>query len=236
MSSVEKSSDSVREMFAAIAPKYDFLNHFLSLSVDRSWRRRLVRRIGDRHRGGWILDVCTGTADLAMELSRCEDVVGVDFCHPMLVIARDKVRGWKGSGRVTLAEADALCLPFSSGAFNTVTVAFGVRNLERLQDGLKEFARVLRPGGSLAILEFSTPAVPLLRQVFQFYFHHVLPVLGRIISGVDGPYRYLPASVREFPDQEGLGRVLSQCGFEDVCVENLSGGIAALHIARKRRD
>ncbi|MBI2822441.1 MAG: bifunctional demethylmenaquinone methyltransferase/2-methoxy-6-polyprenyl-1,4-benzoquinol methylase UbiE [Acidobacteria bacterium] len=220
-------------MFASIAPRYDLLNHLLSLSVDRLWRRRLVRQLNGLNPSGLILDVCTGTADLAIELARKGNVVGIDFCHPMLVIGRDKVRSRKLAGRIRLAEGDALCLPFATGAFDAVTVAFGVRNLEELQRGLQEFFRVLRPGGTLAILEFSRPVVPVFREIFQFYFDHIVPLLGRAVSGREGPYRYLPESVRKFPNREDFCRILRQCGFEGAANCNLSGGIAALYTASK---
>jgi demethylmenaquinone methyltransferase/2-methoxy-6-polyprenyl-1,4-benzoquinol methylase len=230
---VEKQSARVREMFASIAPRYDLLNHLLSLNIDRLWRRRLARHLDGVPQSRRVLDVCTGTGDLAIELSAGRQVVGMDFCHPMLVIARDKVRRRQLTDRIVLAEGDALCLPFASDSFDGVTVAFGVRNLEDLDMGLKEFRRVLRPGGILAILEFSRPAVPLFRTLFQFYFNRILPAVGRVVSGTAGPYRYLPDSVRIFPDQQRLGSILEQCGFRDVNWRNLTGGIAALHTAVK---
>lgn len=233
MTVVDKDSSRVREMFASIAPRYDLLNHLLSLNIDRHWRRRLVNEINGLDRLIGILDVCTGTGDLAIELSRKGAVVGVDFCHPMLVIAKSKVRNRNLVDRVKFAEGDALSLPFGKESFDAVTVAFGVRNLQELDRGLREFLRVLRPGGFLAILEFSKPAVPLLRDLFEFYFDHILPVIGRIVSRTAGPYRYLPDSVREFPDQQSLCRILRGNGFQDVRFTNLTIGIAALHTARK---
>ncbi len=233
MSVVDKRPSRVREMFASIAPRYDLLNHLLSLNIDRRWRRRLARRLRRLSQPGRVLDVCTGTGDLAIELSRTNEVFGVDFCHPMLVIARQKVKTEELTGRVKLLEADALSLPFLAGWFDAVTVAFGVRNLEDLQSGLREFFRVLRPGGVLAILEFSKPSVPIFRELYQLYFDHVLPNIGRIVSRSDGPYHYLPESVKEFPDQRDLCRILERCGFESVEFENLSAGIAALHLGRK---
>jgi demethylmenaquinone methyltransferase/2-methoxy-6-polyprenyl-1,4-benzoquinol methylase len=231
LSAVDKHSQGVRRMFASIAPRYDLLNHLLSLNIDRRWRRRLAQGLQDLNSGARVLDVCTGTGDLALELSKGRQVIGIDFCHPMLVIARDKIR--RVADGPALAEADALSLPFGPGTFDAVTVAFGARNLESLQRGLQEFRRVLSPGGRLSILEFSSPRNALFRRVFQLYFHYVLPAVGALVSGVDGPYRYLPASVREFPDQERFGKILEECGFESIRWEDLSGGIAALHTARK---
>lgn len=235
MSAVDRSSSSVRDMFASIAPRYDLLNHVLSLNIDRLWRRRLVHQLNELNHAARVLDVCTGTGDLAIALSRKSQVVGIDFCHPMLVIARDKVRSQKLVEKVKLAEGDALCLPFSANSFDAITVAFGVRNLENLEDGLREFIRVLRPKGLLAILEFSTPQIPLFREAFRFYSDHILPTIGRMVSRTDGPYRYLPESVKEFPDPEGLGRILVECGFQGVKFRNLSIGVVALHTARKPR-
>ncbi|HEY3132630.1 MAG TPA: bifunctional demethylmenaquinone methyltransferase/2-methoxy-6-polyprenyl-1,4-benzoquinol methylase UbiE [Acidobacteriota bacterium] len=228
---VDKRSVRIREMFASIAPRYDLLNHLLSLNVDRRWRRHLARKLQQYSRPGRVLDVCTGTGDLAIELSHRNDVFGADFCHPMLVIAQEKLE--KLDCRVKLLEADALCLPFPGSWFDVVSVGFGVRNLEDLQRGLLEFFRVLRPGGILVILEFSKPATPIFRDLYRLYFDHVLPNIGRLVSKSDGPYRYLPDSVKEFPDQQDLCRILERCGFDNVEFENLSAGIAALHFARR---
>jgi demethylmenaquinone methyltransferase/2-methoxy-6-polyprenyl-1,4-benzoquinol methylase len=193
----------------------------------------LVRQLTHVGKGALVLDVCSGTGDLAIALSHSWRVIGVDFCHPMLVIANRKIHQRELSRRVFMAEADALQLPFCDSVFQAVTVAFGIRNLEDLRCGIQEFVRVLRPGGTLAILEFSQPALPVFRQAFQFYFYRVLPRIGAAVSRSGDAYRYLPESVREFPDQLALCRTLESLGLEDVRYSNFSGGIAALHIARK---
>ena len=220
---------AVRAMFAEIAPSYDRLNHLLSANIDKRWRRLTVAKLRDvlARPGALALDLCCGTADLTLELARHARVIGCDFCHPMLVIGREKVAG---AGRASLAEGDALSLPFADKSFDAVTVAFGLRNLEQVERGLAEIFRVLKPGGRAAVLEFSRPVVPVFREAFEFYFHRVLPRIGALISGSDGAYRYLPASVRAFPDQARLAELMRDAGFVGVGYHNLSGGIAALHL------
>jgi demethylmenaquinone methyltransferase/2-methoxy-6-polyprenyl-1,4-benzoquinol methylase len=228
-------SRRVQEMFAGIAHRYDFLNHFLSASIDRRWRRIAVNKVRELMetapaQPAICLDLCSGTGDLALALHRglhC-DVVASDFCHPMLTRANDKVRGLA----VRNVEADALNLPFADNSFNALTIAFGLRNLEDPGRGLNEMRRVLKPGGAAVILEFSKPVVPVLKHVFNFYFRHILPKLGAIISGDAEAYQYLPDSVRKFPAQEELAEFMKRAGFRDVGYRNLSGGIAALHWGR----
>ena len=223
-------SRRVQQMFAGIAHRYDFLNHFLSASIDRHWRRiavNTVRELAGSSPSLLCLDVCSGTGDLALALHRelrC-DVVASDFCHPMLMRANAKVKGL----RIRNVEADALNLPFSDGSFNALTIAFGLRNLEDPRRGLTEMRRVLKPGGALVILEFSKPVVPVFKHVFNFYFRHILPKLGAVISGDGAAYQYLPDSVRTFPSQEQLLQLMTSAGFGNVGYRNLSGGIAALH-------
>ena len=225
---------AVREMFAEIAPSYDRLNHLLSASIDKRWRRLAVRSLADvlATQNAIALDLCCGTGDLTIELANKARVIGCDFCHPMLAIGRQKIISQK-TARATLAEADALRLPFSDGRFNAVTVAFGLRNLGHVQGGLTEMLRVLKPGGRVAVLEFSRPVVPLLRHAFGFYFHHILPRIGAIVSGSSTAYTYLPDSVQGFPDQERLAAMMRETGFTNVRYQNLSGGIAALHLGER---
>jgi demethylmenaquinone methyltransferase/2-methoxy-6-polyprenyl-1,4-benzoquinol methylase len=226
-------SRRVQEMFAAIAHRYDFLNHFLSASIDRRWRRLAVHKIQELTATSpprLCLDVCSGTGDLALALQRdlgC-DVVASDFCHPMLKRASTKFVG----RRVQNVEGDALSLPFADDSFDALTIAFGLRNLENPVHGLGEMRRVLRPRGAIVILEFSKPVVPVFKHLFNFYFRHILPRLGRLISGDDAAYQYLPDSVRKFPAQDELLELLRSAGFKDPAYRNLSGGIAALHWAR----
>jgi demethylmenaquinone methyltransferase/2-methoxy-6-polyprenyl-1,4-benzoquinol methylase len=224
---------AVRAMFAEIAPTYDRLNHLLSLNIDKRWRHFTVRQLADvlARPDAVALDLCCGTADLTLELSRQARVVGCDFCHPMLVIGVDKIG--QQAVPATLVEGDALHLPFADDSFDAVTVAFGLRNLENIEGGLREIRRVLKPGGRAAVLEFSRPVVPLMREAFEFYFHRVLPRIGALVSGSRGAYTYLPASVRAFPDQKRLAAMMRDAGFAHVNYHNLSAGIAALHLGDK---
>jgi demethylmenaquinone methyltransferase/2-methoxy-6-polyprenyl-1,4-benzoquinol methylase len=220
----------VREMFSAIAPRYDLLNHLLSLNIDRWWRRRAVNRLGwERHPGGLYLDACAGTLDLAVELARRPGftgrVVGADFAPAMLRLGAGKA----APGRVVAAAADALELPFPDATFEGATVGFGVRNLADLDAGFAELRRVLKPGGRAVVLEFTTPPRPPLRQLYLLYFRHILPRLGGAISGHPEAYAYLPASVEAFPDPRALARKLEAVGFRDCAFHLLTGGIAAIH-------
>ena len=220
----------VREMFSAIAPRYDFLNHFLSLGIDRRWRRAAVDRLGwEAKPAGLYLDVCAGTLDLAAELANRPPfsgrIVGADFAAPMLRLGTGKAR----QGAIVPAAADALALPFSSGRFDGAMVAFGVRNLADLDAGLGELARVLRPGARAVILEFTTPTSKPFRSLYLFYFHRLLPLIGRAVSRHPTAYSYLPASVSTFPAPAQLRERLEQAGFGSCGYSLLTGGIAALH-------
>jgi demethylmenaquinone methyltransferase/2-methoxy-6-polyprenyl-1,4-benzoquinol methylase len=229
------SGAAVRDMFASVARRYDFLNHFLSLGRDIAWRRVAARSLSDilSRPGSRVADVCCGTGDLTFCLGRRSQglVTGADFCRPMLAIARDK-RG-PAAQCVQFLEADALRLPFADASLDAVTSAFGFRNLASYAHGIEELRRVLKSGGRLAILEFSQVRWPLFGPLFRFYFHYVLPRLGTWVSGVEGPYAYLPESVAQFPDQEALAEKLRGAGFHDVSYRNFSGGIAALHVGTK---
>ncbi len=228
---------TVQKMFGEIADRYDLLNRLLSLSVDRWWRRKMVRLIESIESSptGVGLDLCTGTGDLLLEIQKRLDIeiVGADFSHPMLLHAQEKLKKSPNASRTLLTGADALALPFRDQSFRFVTVAFGLRNVEIIESGLTEMFRVLEPGGNLIILEFSQPVVPIFRSVFAFYFRHVLPRLGTWISGSAGPYQYLPESVGRFPDQPDLARIVETTGFKNVKYRNLTGGIAALHWGQK---
>ena len=218
----------VREMFTAIAPRYDLLNRVLSLSIDRSWRRRAVLRLGwDRAPTGTYLDLCAGTLDLAAGIARQTHfggrVVGADFVVPMLKLGRTKAKGLLPVG------ADALELPFADAQFDGCTVGFGVRNLADLDSGLREMARVIKPGSRLVVLEFSTPQRWPIRPLYLFYFQHVLPRIGRMVSKHTTAYSYLPSSVLDFPDPANLAERFRSAGFGDVGYEPLSFGIAMIH-------
>jgi demethylmenaquinone methyltransferase/2-methoxy-6-polyprenyl-1,4-benzoquinol methylase len=229
---------AVRQMFGEIAHRYDFLNHFLSASVDRRWRRLATTKVEELVRGiqpRLCLDLCSGTGDLAIELHRRlkVPVVASDFCHPMLVRSLSKTRGLQLDGPIRTVEADSLEIPFRTGAFDAVTIAFGLRNLEDPTKGLQEMRRVLRADGALVILEFSKPVVPIVRPLFEFYFRRVLPRLGAWISGQKTAYQYLPDSVGRFPSQIELAAMMEKVGLRNVGYRNLSGGIAAIHWALK---
>ncbi len=220
----------VRRIFSEIAPRYDLLNHLLSLNIDRAWRREAVDRLGWQERSdGAFLDACAGTYDLALELARRPGfegwVAAADFTWSMLFEGRAKV----SSTPVRALCGDCLRLPFPDGAFDGATVGFGVRNLSDLGGGLSELRRVLRPGARLVVLEFTLPPGPLMRAAYLLYFRFVLPTVGRLVSGHPWAYDYLPESVRAFPGPEDLAALFRSTGFEDVGWRLLTGGIAALH-------
>jgi len=222
----------VREMFSGIAKRYDFLNHLLSGNIDRRWRRIVATRVAEKlgSSSATVLDVACGTGDLAVVLfeNTGARVVGTDFCRPMLEIAAGKT-----AKRIPLIEGDALQLPFREGSFDVVTIAFGLRNLASVEGGLAELRRVLKPGGWAVVLEFSKPTNAMLRPVFGLYFRKVLPLMGGLISGSPTAYSYLPVSVQKFPDQRQLSLLMQRAGFDHVGFENLTGGVAALHMGRR---
>lgn len=226
--------ERVQRIFSEIAPRYDLLNHVLSLNIDRRWRRRAVEELGWRDvPDGLYLDACAGTYDLSLALARRPGfegrVVASDFARPMLVEGRSKLDG----ERVRPLCGDTLRLPFPDERFDGATVGFGVRNLADLDAGLRELARVLRSGGRLVILEFTLPTNPVLRRLYLLYFERVLPVVGRLVSGHRWAYRYLPASVKEFPAPPELARRLREAGFRRARWTTLTLGIAAIHVAEK---
>jgi demethylmenaquinone methyltransferase/2-methoxy-6-polyprenyl-1,4-benzoquinol methylase len=247
-STVDKSPLRVRRMFGEIARRYDFLNHFLSLGIDRRWRRRTVRQVPPATdgplAGAAVLDVCTGTADLAVAYWRAGQgrvpVVGADFCRPMLEVGAEKCRRAgaairsKGGAGVTLVEADGQQLPFADATFQIVTVAFGLRNQADTARGLAEMARVCRPGGRVAVLEFSMPRNRVLGKLYGLYFRHVLPRVGQALArNRQEAYHYLPASVGEFPQAEAMADALRRAGLHDVRHYPLSFGIATLYVGEK---
>jgi demethylmenaquinone methyltransferase/2-methoxy-6-polyprenyl-1,4-benzoquinol methylase len=234
---VDKRETRIRRMFGAIAPRYDLLNHLLSLNIDRYWRLRTTRLVSPQDDGP-ILDLCTGTGDLALAYGRATQervpIIGADFCHEMLVLACQKTSKKQASDRVRYLEADAQRLPFPDNYFQIVTVAFGLRNITDTDRGLAEMVRVIRPGGRVAILEFSRPRGRLLGPLYRFYFRQVLPRIGQAISGSkDNAYHYLPASVLEFPDGEALAERLRHHGLTQVNWHPLTFGIAALYVGTK---
>jgi demethylmenaquinone methyltransferase/2-methoxy-6-polyprenyl-1,4-benzoquinol methylase len=226
---------AVRQMFDSVAPRYDFLNHFLSLGLDIRWRRAAALALGDilSRPGSTVADVCCGTGDLTLAFARHSAglVVGTDFSKPMLRRALAKSRGARP--QPLFLEADTLHLPFPDNALDALGAAFGFRNLASYEEGLREMRRVLKPGGRLAILEFSRLRWPLFGALFEGYFRYVLPRLGSWISGTRGPYQYLPLSVATFPDQEEFAAAFRTAGFINVQYRNFCGGVAALHLGEK---
>lgn len=219
----------VRGIFTAIAPRYDLLNHVLSLNIDRRWRRDAVRALGwEKAPGGTYLDLCAGTLDLAATLGNDPGfkgrVIGADFVKPMLELGRDK------SAAVVPVTADALDLPFPGEKFDGATVGFGVRNLMDLDRGLVEARRVLKPGARLVVLEFTTPTWQPMRGLYFFYFRTVLPLIGRLVSKHRNAYTYLPESVLAFPGPDELKGKMERAGFRDVGYRLLLGGICAIHV------
>jgi demethylmenaquinone methyltransferase / 2-methoxy-6-polyprenyl-1,4-benzoquinol methylase len=231
----DRSAGRIAGMFDAIAPRYDLLNHVLSAGIDRRWRARAIRALG-LSGSEMLVDVCTGTADVALaaRAGGAARVMGVDFSGAMLARGLDKVRRAGQASRIMLVRGDAMCLPLGEGVADAATVAFGIRNVERREVACAQLARVLRPGGRLAILEFGAPRVPGLRELYLWYFNTVLPRLGSLISGHGAAYSYLPASVGAFPAPEVFAKTLQEAGFVDVEAVPLSFGIVYLYVARRR--
>ena len=241
---VDKSGARVQRMFGQIAGRYDLMNHLLSGGVDCYWRWRTVREVppdGDSP----ILDVCTGTGDLAFAYAKLVQektaVLGTDFTHEMLVLAEQKAERRQTPGDavrpVTFLEADTQQLPFADNTFQIVSVAFGLRNVTDTARGLREMVRVLKPGGRVAVLEFSTPKIPLIGSLYSAYFRHVLPRIGQLFTGSrEEAYSYLPESVAEFPEGESLTALMQECGFAESRFKRLTGGIATLYIGAKPDD
>jgi demethylmenaquinone methyltransferase/2-methoxy-6-polyprenyl-1,4-benzoquinol methylase len=236
---LDKREERIRAMFGAIAPSYDLLNHLLSLNVDTWWRWRTTQLAPpDLHDPSPILDVCCGTGDLALAYDRAAKgklpIIGTDFCLPMLVPAVKKTAQRRATSRISYLEADTQRLPFPDDMFQLVTVAFGLRNVTDTSKGLREMVRVCKPGGRIAILEFSRPRDWFLGSIYTFYFRHVLPLIGQWVSkSKDDAYNYLPASVMQFPDGEDLARMLREHGLTNVNFHPFTFGIATLYIGTK---
>lgn len=231
---LEKSPERISGMFDAIAPRYDLLNRVLSAGIDRRWRSRAIGSLAVPP-GGVLLDVCCGTADVVLQARAAGAVgraIGVDFAGAMLDIGHAKIDRAGESGRIALLRGDATSLPAVSKSVDAVTVAFGIRNVQRPEAACREMARVLKPGGRLAILEFGEPRLPGLAALYRWYFRHVLPLIGRLISGHGVAYSYLPASVASFPPPEVFCGVLREAGFTDVRAVPMTLGIVYLYTAR----
>jgi demethylmenaquinone methyltransferase/2-methoxy-6-polyprenyl-1,4-benzoquinol methylase len=224
----------VRQIFSEIAPRYDLLNHVLSLNIDRGWRRKAIAELGiERNPRGKFLDLCAGTMDVSVALFERDEfagsVVSADFAEPMLRAGRSKIRG----KRIEPITADALQLPLQSNSMSGAIVAFGIRNVADLDASLREVARILEPGGRFVILEFSKPSSSILNAIYQKYFQHVLPMIGGLISGHPTAYRYLPESVSRFPTGDELARRMQSAGFAKVRWRQLTFGVVAIHVGER---
>lgn len=226
--------DQVAKMFDSISGKYDFLNHFLSLGIDISWRRKAIKLLSSLA-PKQILDVATGTGDFAIEALKLnpEQVIGVDISEGMLEVGRAKMKDKKLDHKIELMYGDSENLPFEENKFDAVIVAFGVRNFENLERGLVEMLRVLRPGGKVVVLEFSKPGKFPFKQIYNFYFRFVLPKIGRWVSKDSSAYTYLPESVQAFPDGEGFLKILNRLGYKNTSCKSLTFGISSLYIGTK---
>ena len=226
--------EQVATMFDNIAGNYDFLNHFLSLGIDIFWRKRLVRKL-QKQKPQNILDVATGTADLAIAMMKTKpfNVVGIDISNGMLEVGRKKIKQQDLEKTIQLQQADSEDLPFEDATFDAVTVSFGARNFENLQKGLSEMARVLKPGGKIYILEFSQPTLFPFKQLYDFYFKFVLPLIGKLLSKDNAAYSYLPESVKAFPHGKELNSIIENCGYTNAKNHPLTMGIASIYTAQK---
>jgi demethylmenaquinone methyltransferase/2-methoxy-6-polyprenyl-1,4-benzoquinol methylase len=234
----DKTPSRIAGMFDAIAPRYDLLNHLLSVGLDRRWRARAVAEL-TLPDGARVLDVCTGTADLALaalEAGSKVSVVGVDFAGEMLRRGRDKLKARGLTRSIRLVRADATRVPLADRTCDAATIGFGIRNVAEPEAALAEIARVVRPGGGLAILEFGEPRIPGIRTLYRWYFRYVLPRVGRSVSKHDSAYSYLPASVGHFPPPAEFARLIESRGFTNVRAVPLTFGIVYLYMAEKRRS
>ncbi len=226
--------EQVEQMFDSIAPKYDFLNRFLSLGIDQIWRRKAINSLKEVS-PKQILDVATGTGDLAIAALKLnpDHVTGIDISNQMLEVGRVKIKDKNLNNKVTLQQADSANLPFSDNKFDAITVAFGVRNFEFLQQGIDQMYRVTRKGGKLAVLEFSMPKSFPFKQFYYFYFKHILPSWGAMISKSKTAYTYLPESVKHFPEGEQFAAYLKNAGYTNIKIRPLTFGICTLYTAIK---
>jgi demethylmenaquinone methyltransferase/2-methoxy-6-polyprenyl-1,4-benzoquinol methylase len=226
--------EQVAKMFDNISHRYDFLNHFLSLGIDKSWRKKAIRMLEPLH-PQYILDVATGTGDFALQalVLKPKQITGIDISEGMLEIGRKKVRDRNLSAIIDLIHGDSENLPFEENKFDAVTVAFGVRNFENLKRGMREICRVLKPGGTLVVLEFSKPSRFPFKQVYNFYFKYILPKIVSAVSNDKAAYTYLPKSVEAFPDGEDFLHILQEVGFKNTQCSSLTFGISSIYTGTK---
>ena len=229
-----QKKQQVEQMFDNIAPKYDFLNHFLSLGIDKLWRKKAIR-ILSAFKSDYLLDVATGTGDFAIAASKLKPgkIVGYDLSEQMLNVGRAKVKRLGLENVIEFQKGDSEAMPFADNQFDAITVAFGVRNFENLENGLAEFLRVLKPEGIVVILEFSKPKYFPMKQFYSFYFFGILPLIGRMVSKDSSAYSYLPESVMAFPDDHKFLSVLQRIGFSKTKQKRLTFGIATIYTAQK---
>jgi len=232
--SEQNKKGQVEEMFDNISPKYDLLNHLLSVNIDKLWRRRTIKKL-KLHSPKRILDIATGTGDFALEATKIAEVeiVGIDISEGMLRVARQKIKKKQLDQQVSLQKADSEDLPFEDATFDAAIVGFGVRNFENLKKGLAEILRVIKPGGTFYVLEFSKPQQVPFKQVYRFYFKQILPFVGRLISKDKSAYTYLPESVDEFPDGDNFLAILAEVGFTGSICYRQTFGIASIYEAHK---
>jgi demethylmenaquinone methyltransferase/2-methoxy-6-polyprenyl-1,4-benzoquinol methylase len=230
----KSKKEEVAEMFDNISGKYDFLNHTLSMGIDRGWRKKALRKI-DFKKVSHLLDIATGTGDFALAAKKagCAKVTGIDISNGMLEVGRNKVLKAGFEGTVSLTYGDSENMPFENNTFDAITVAFGVRNFENLEQGLKEMIRVLKPGGIAVVLEFSKPTAFPIKQLYGFYFNHVLPRLGKAVSGDQAAYNYLPESVNVFPEGNAFKQNMVEAGFHDCNIQRVTFGIATIYTGTK---
>jgi demethylmenaquinone methyltransferase / 2-methoxy-6-polyprenyl-1,4-benzoquinol methylase len=235
MYQLSEKGERIREMFGGIAPRYDLLNRVLSLGIDRAWRRFAVGKIGVKE-AGRVLDVATGTGDVALEIaaqtSAAVNIVGVDFCKEMVDLGKVKVENSPHAGRIKLQVAPCEDIPYDDRTFDAATISFGIRNVVDRNKGLTEMHRVLKDGGRIVILEFSTPTLPVFKQLYHFYFLKVLPRIGGAFSRFSA-YQYLPDSVLEFPSRDTFKGMMREVGFKDVQHYDLTGGIATVYVGTR---
>lgn len=232
---LSEKGEKIQQMFGTIAPRYDFLNRMLSFGIDRRWRKKAVKLMKYRD-GARILDVATGTGDVALEIARSTPasvkITGADFCKEMVDLGQIKVAQSPYADRIDFRVAPCEDLPFPDNTFDSISIAFGIRNVVDRKLGLAEMWRVLRPGGRMIILEFSTPRSQVFRQIYYFYFRQLLPMIGGLFSKYNA-YKYLPDSVLEFPSHEEFSQMMVEAGFHDIHIHELTFGIASIYAAEK---
>ncbi len=232
---LSEKGEKIQQMFGTIAPRYDFLNRLLSFGIDRRWRTKAVSLLKYQE-GSRILDVATGTGDVALEIARSTppsvSITGADFCKEMVELGQVKVAASPYASRINFRVAPCEDLPFPDNTFDSITIAFGIRNVVDRRLGLAEMWRVLRPGGRMIILEFSTPRSQFFRQIYYFYFRRLLPMIGGLFSRYNA-YKYLPDSVLEFPSHQEFSRMISAAGFSKIQIKELTFGIASIYVGDK---